>query len=280
MKKNSVAFLALGCLSVVFTATYAGAGEKAPGTPAAVPDSYSPPELQTKDWDHYLYGTTALLIKEKKYDEALTRLVWFWDHILEYQPSEYGVRLSFALSVWKQLADVYPPALEKLKQIRDAAEAKALQGDALSMSEANSINTTLEEQKRTVELVKKLDQTQPELLRKIWRRVEHTMIDNGETAMALKYSPAPEEKWSKLQKRMAVELDEQFAVKILAISQKGKSATPEEIKQSQENMVRYYKEMEIAPLVKLCNAAGKKQLAEEIETKFQAMAKAAVGEKK
>lgn len=280
MKKDGVAFLALGCLTAVFTASCAGTGEKTPEAPAAVQESYSPPELQTKEWNHYLYLNTTQLIRDKKYGEALTRLVWYWDHILEYQPNEYGVRLSFALGIWKELADVYPPALEKLKQIRDGAEAKALQGNPDSMSEANSINSTLGEQKRTVELVKTMDRTQLELVRKVWRRVERTMIENGETAMALKYSPAPEEKWSRLQKRMAIELDQKFAIKILSLSQKDVPVTPEKIKEYQESMVRYYRNMEIAPLVKLCNAAGKKQLAEEIETKFQAMAKAAVGDKK
>lgn len=280
MKKSGMVLLALGCFSAIFTVSYAGTGETAPDVPATVQNSYSPPELQTKDWDNYLYGNTASLIKEKKYDEALTRMVWFWNHILEYQPDMYGVRLSFCLGVWKQLADVYPPALEKLKQIRDNAEAQALLGNAASMSEADSINTLLGEQKRTVELVKKLDRTQPELARKIWRRVERTMIENGETAMALKYSPSPEEKWSKLQKRMESELTEAFAVKILTIAQKGKPVTPEGIKQYQTNMVQYYRTMEIAPLVKLCNATGKPQLAGEIEAQFAAMIQSIVGDGK
>ena len=85
MKKDGVAFLALGCLAAVFTASCAGTGEKAPEAPAAVQESYSPPELQTGNWKDYLYGNTVPLIREKKYAEALTRLDWFWNHILEYE---------------------------------------------------------------------------------------------------------------------------------------------------------------------------------------------------
>ena len=42
--------------------------------------------------------------KEQRYKDALAKHIWFHDHALEYQPSMYGVRLSFALSYWKQLS--------------------------------------------------------------------------------------------------------------------------------------------------------------------------------
>jgi len=55
---------------------------------------------------------TQQMVREGRYQEALERFVWFHDHALEHEPSAmYGVRLSFALSYWKSLGDVYPPAM-------------------------------------------------------------------------------------------------------------------------------------------------------------------------
>jgi hypothetical protein len=59
-----------------------------------------------------------------RYADALAKHVWFHENALKYQPALYGVRLSFALSYWAQLGDAYPPALEKLKSIRDETAKK------------------------------------------------------------------------------------------------------------------------------------------------------------
>jgi len=239
------------------------------------PQSYSPPELQTKKWNHYLYTGTTSLIAEKKYDEALTRLVWFWDHILEHQPAMYGVRLSFCLGIWKDLGEAYPPALLKLKQIRDNAEEKAAHGDTNAFAEASSINETLGESKRMIAFFKKLDQTQPQLAKKMWFSIDRTLIENGEYALVLKYGPGPEEKWSKLQETIKKELSPEFARKVLSHSPAKKTISPADIKQFQKRMVGYFKSMQVEPLIKLCNACGKKALATEIETTFRKLSKVA-----
>jgi hypothetical protein len=58
-------------------------------------------------------------VREGRYAEALSEFVWFHEHALEGLPSIYGVRLSFALSYWAHLAEVYPKARVVLEQIRD-----------------------------------------------------------------------------------------------------------------------------------------------------------------
>lgn len=280
MKKNSVAFLALGCLAAIFTASCAGTGEKAPEAPATVRDSYSPPELKTGNWKGYLYGNTVPLIKEKKYAEALTRLDWFWNHILEHDEAMYGVRLSFCLSIWKELANQYPPAMTELKEIRDASEAKVLKGNIKAFADADNINRVLGESKRTVELFRKLDQTQPALAKTIWIYADHTLIENGEYALALKYGPTQEVRWNLLRERMKKEISPDFARSILSLSNKDKEIPAEKIEKFQKQMVHYFQSMEIAPLVKLCNATGEKQLAGEIETQSKTMIESIVGDKK
>lgn len=71
-------------------------------------------------------GRSAAL--EGRYDEALRDLLWFYEHALEHDGSYHGVRLSFALGYWKDLADVYPPALEALLATRRVTEAKFTSG--------------------------------------------------------------------------------------------------------------------------------------------------------
>jgi hypothetical protein len=56
-----------------------------------------------------------------RYDNALAKHLWFHENALKLDPALSGVRLSFAISDWEKLGAVYPPALEKLKAIRDEA---------------------------------------------------------------------------------------------------------------------------------------------------------------
>jgi len=68
---------------------------------------------------------TQQMVREGRYQEALERFVWFHDHALEHEPSAmYGVRLSFALSYWKSLGDVYPPAMTALVEMRNRKEKR------------------------------------------------------------------------------------------------------------------------------------------------------------
>src|SRR5687768_17293473 len=67
------------------------------------------------------------LTSEGKYEEALNKHLWFHEES-KSSIGMGGVRLSFALSHWMELGEAYPPALAALKAIRDANEAKLLEG--------------------------------------------------------------------------------------------------------------------------------------------------------
>jgi len=54
-----------------------------------------------------------------KYEQALKEHIWYHKNALRYDPAQYGVRLSFALSDWAELGQVYPPALHALRSIRN-----------------------------------------------------------------------------------------------------------------------------------------------------------------
>lgn len=66
-------------------------------------------------------GRTAT--HQGRHSEALEHFLWFHDHALEEDGSYSGVRLSFALGYWLELAAVHPPALDAFRDRRDTALA-------------------------------------------------------------------------------------------------------------------------------------------------------------
>ena len=86
-------------------------GERLPFTVRLNSRTQSKPEAVNEpanDMQVYL-NETQELVRQQRYAEALERFLWFHDHALEHNPGMAGVRLSFALSYWKNLGDVYPP---------------------------------------------------------------------------------------------------------------------------------------------------------------------------
>jgi predicted Ser/Thr protein kinase len=59
------------------------------------------------------------LANQTNYDAALQRQLWYFNHALDYDPAQVGVRLSFTLSDWADLGRSYPKAREAMIEIRD-----------------------------------------------------------------------------------------------------------------------------------------------------------------
>ncbi len=125
--------------------------------------------LNAQDMQKYL-SDTRTLINEGKNQEALERCIWFHNHVLDYDVSMTGVRLSFALSYWKKLGDQYPPALAALKEIRDQKTKKLIDsGDNPNLfQEVSSINRTLYSNDKTLSLFKLLHKSNPQLAKSCW----------------------------------------------------------------------------------------------------------------
>jgi hypothetical protein len=66
--------------------------------------------------------------REGRYEDALADFLWFHRNALEHERAYYGVRLSFALAYWKELAEVFPRAGEVLQAVRDEAASELLCG--------------------------------------------------------------------------------------------------------------------------------------------------------
>ncbi|MBN1515587.1 hypothetical protein JXA32_03350 [Candidatus Sumerlaeota bacterium] len=146
-----------------------------------------------EDMQKYLRDT-QVLARQGKHQEALERYIWFHNHALEHEPAAmYGVRLSFALEYWRQLGEVYPPALAALKKTRDDKTElmEKGKGNRELFHDVLALNRTLNNSRKTVDLFQKLDQEQEELAKQCWDIAEETVIDAKEYELAGKYIGDP-----------------------------------------------------------------------------------------
>jgi len=127
--------------------------------------------------------------RENRYEDALAKFVWFHENALKYNKALYGVRLSFALGYWRELAEVYPPAMVKLKEARDEAEKKVINGKNLkeSFHDMVSINRELGDESRTKEVFTLLDSRDPESAKKVYDLAQPALINSKEYKLCGKY---------------------------------------------------------------------------------------------
>jgi hypothetical protein len=123
-----------------------------------------------------------------RYANALTKHVWLFDNTLKYAPAMAGVRLSFALGDWAELGKTYPPALDKLRAVRDSAAEKVKNGpDAPAgpsgrppgfrdFNDFQAINRTLGEYAKTSDLFSWLDANKPRLAAAVFRVAEPALV--------------------------------------------------------------------------------------------------------
>ena len=141
-----------------------------------------------EDMQAYLQETQKLVDKGE-YEEALERHVWFHDHSLEHERAMAGVRLSFALMDWKKLGDVYPPALKRMEEIRNAKQNILLggKGDDSLFQDVTSLNGTLGETQKSIELFKKIESKNSQRAAKLWLYIQDTVFELGEYDIAKRY---------------------------------------------------------------------------------------------
>lgn len=122
-----------------------------------------------EDMQNYL-SKTEELAQEGEHKEALERYIWFHDHALEHQPSMYGVRLSFALSSWKRLADKYPPAMKAFKEIRDQKTKKLSggNGNRAIFHDVVALNRTLGDETKTITLFESIAKKDQQMANDCW----------------------------------------------------------------------------------------------------------------
>jgi len=95
-------------------------------------------------------------VTSHEYAAALEKYIWFHHHALDTRRSLVGVRLSYAISEWVDLGEVYPPALRALEDLRDTKTASLMKGtdDSGLFHDVRSINRALGQVERTRDLFK------------------------------------------------------------------------------------------------------------------------------
>lgn len=127
--------------------------------------------------------------------EALEKYLWFHHHALEHSPSLTGVRLSYAISEWIELANAYPPAMEALELIQsnNLRLLKEGSGERLRFNEFASINRSLGRFELTATLFAELAEYQPEFAQTCFRAALPALVRTRSFALARRFVSSPNE---------------------------------------------------------------------------------------
>lgn len=142
-----------------------------------------------------------------RFEIALSKHLWFHENALTLRPSLSGVRRSFALSYWLELGESYPPALEKMKQVRDEAEKRIRDPDKVRVRFGDfhdfvALNRTLREERRTAETFQWLDDIDEEDAKRVFNVAKPALIKQKAYELCGKYI-APERDLSRIGERYA-----------------------------------------------------------------------------
>lgn len=159
-------------------------------SPVSVPPPWLPikDRLTSSDLDA-VRQQAANLTGSGKYAQALERVLWYHTNALSIEPAQVGVRLSFALSQWEQLARFHPEAKAALIATRDRGVAAFRNGGGhfSLFQEVAALNEVLKDRKATGLLFQELDAQDPKLAQQCYRVVEELLVELGEYALSVKY---------------------------------------------------------------------------------------------
>lgn len=152
--------------------------------------------VRADDWSPPQDADPQVILQEarkdtraKRYETALAKHVWFHENALSIEPALYGVRLSFALSYWVELSEVYPPAREKLVLVRDQAQKRVIAGTTLrnSFHDMEAINDHLEDQSMTTTVFEMLDEKDPMIAKQVFDLAQPSLVASKAYALVGKY---------------------------------------------------------------------------------------------
>lgn len=154
---------------------------------------------QADDWTPPENPDPSVILQEAKADAtagkhevALAKQIWYHENALKLDPGQTGVRLSFALSQWLELGESYPPALEKLIEIRDETEKKIRDENRLRIRfedfhDFTALNKILRQEERTVEVFKWLSEKNVEDAKTMYGISAAALIKHKEYELCGKY---------------------------------------------------------------------------------------------
>jgi len=130
---------------------------------------------------------------EGRHEEALRELIWFHDHALAEDRSLRGVRLSFALSYWLELADRHPPAGTAYDDLREAKTARLLAGeeDRELFQDVAAMNEAVGDAEATCRLFRRLHEASPAFAAACGSLARGALAEAGQHGLARATLPDP-----------------------------------------------------------------------------------------
>ena len=155
-------------------------------TRAASPTSWVPPA--TPD-PQAILGEAQQDSRAGRHEIALAKFVWFHENALRLEPSLTGVRTSFALSSWLELAEKYPPAMDAMLEAREKAATDVRSGPDPrgSFRDVAAIDRHLGREALTLELFVRLDQDRPDVAHAVYELAQRALITQQSFELAGKY---------------------------------------------------------------------------------------------
>lgn len=121
-------------------------------------------------------------VREGRHAVALAKHIWYHQHATEHDDSAKLTRLGTALGPWVELGKVYPPALIKLKEFRDAAIERVKKGESLQQSfkDLAAINRRLRETDRTKDAFLWLHEHNKDAAKEVFKIAGSALTETGE----------------------------------------------------------------------------------------------------
>lgn len=124
-----------------------------------------------------------------RYEDALAKQLWFHHEALRYRRSLSGVRLSFALAFWADLAELYAPAKAALVKTRDEAAQAVREGRSAedNFDDLVAIDRELDDPLATVSVFLEVEKRDPKLAKALAGHAVDALIDAKYYDIAARY---------------------------------------------------------------------------------------------
>ena len=186
--------------------------EPLPAKSSATAETWSPTNAPGEKIDvSKVLSEAKDLMDQGRYEDALQRQIWYFNHALEYDQGQTGVRLSFALSQWMELGRRYPKAKEALIEIRDQ-DTRALadgKGNSGLFADISNINRELQDDGATYALFKTIREKDPQIARQCYFWAEDLLVAKGEYQWCYDYMGDPQFRFDSIRHLYELDLSNQ-----------------------------------------------------------------------
>jgi hypothetical protein len=142
----------------------------------------------------------SALAEAGKFKEALDKHLWFHEASREITGMG-GVRLSYALDTWMELAEKYSPAMEALINLRNTSRDMLLKGNGTfdNFHDLFAINRVLGDSEDTFSVFVEIHNNYPEQAKRYYQVVEELIVEKKAYDICQCYITDPKKKYSQIQ---------------------------------------------------------------------------------